>query len=67
MVKEVLERHVARGNKGLAKATEGKIRASKNRKERRLREIDGRRELSYGKEDICVGVIQLRPEKESRA
>lgn len=64
-LREVLERHVARGNKGLAKATEGKIQASKNRKERRLREISDRRGLSYGKEDICVGVIQIMPNKET--
>ena len=57
----VLERHRARANRGLIAATEGKIRASTNRMEKRRREIDERRQPKYGKEDICVGVIHLVP------
>jgi superfamily II DNA or RNA helicase len=63
-LREVLERHVARGNKGLVAAQEGKIRASTNRMEKRRREIGERRELRHGKEDICVGVIRVMSDLE---
>lgn len=55
----VLEGHRRHGRTGLVRATEGRIRALEERVKRRRLEIRERRNLRYGNEDICVGVVQV--------
>jgi len=58
-LEEVLEKHRQRGRTGLASATEGRMRALKNRTERRKMQIAERRELSSRTDEICLGIINI--------
>jgi hypothetical protein len=43
----------------ILKMTEGRIKASTERYERRIRDIDKRRSMTHHKEEICVGVLKI--------
>jgi superfamily II DNA or RNA helicase len=55
----VKAKHAQFGRESLAKATEGKIIALKNRVERKRIEIQKRRELNVSKDEICVGIVKV--------
>jgi len=58
-LEEVKQGHLAQGRDALAKATEGKMQALKNRIEMRKLEINDRRALKHRCDELCVGVIRI--------
>lgn len=56
-LKEVLLTHERHGRDSLVKATEGRMAALQKRIEMKLLEIDRRRELKHGCEELCMGLI----------
>lgn len=55
----VKEDHLRAGRDSLAKATEGKMQALKNRIEMKKIEINKRRSLQHRSDELCVGVIRV--------
>ena len=59
-IKNVLRLYRERGQLRLVPATEGRLRALKARTERRRKEIDDRRKLTYSPPGVmCVGIIDV--------
>ncbi|MBW2065690.1 MAG: DEAD/DEAH box helicase [Deltaproteobacteria bacterium] len=58
-LQEVKDGHLRTGRDSLAKATEGKMQALKNRIEMKKMEINKRRSLQHKCEELCVGLIQV--------
>lgn len=56
---EVLARHRVQGRDGLVRATEGRIKALRERAEMRRRDIEERRTVRYRQDDVCIGVIKV--------
>ena len=56
---EVRRRHLLRRREALARATEGRVRALKDRVERQRMEIADRRRFTHRSDQICVGLVRI--------
>lgn len=63
---QVLERHRSLGRSALVRATEGKLRALSERRDRKMREIEQRRRFVHTAEEICVGVVRVEADGVNR-
>lgn len=55
----VREKHKEKDRSSLVKATEGQMRALKDRVQQRLYEIESRRRLSHARREVCAGVVRI--------
>ncbi|MFW9940379.1 MAG: SNF2-related protein [Candidatus Thorarchaeota archaeon] len=60
MLEQVKLGHQVNKRESLVKATQGKINALENRVERRLIEIEKSKQMKSKKEEICLGVINVK-------
>jgi len=58
-LRELREMYRARGRDSLERATQGRIDALDGRIQRKLLEIDRRRDLRHQKQEVCVGLVRV--------
>lgn len=63
-LEEVLRGHASKGRSSLVKATEGRIKATRDRFEVRRLSIRERRQMRASRDEVCVGVIRVIPRAE---